>query len=194
MKNAIRLVTFFAFLGLLLASVLWAQQGGTQPQASETQGTAGTNPQAGTAKPACCAAMAPAAAHGQAGGPAAKSEHHGAEHGATQHQAGKMGHCPQMQGMHEQKMADMKAMDARLDEKLAAMNAAKGDAKIDAMAAVITELASQRKAMQQKMASHHGERGHKMGHQGMKSEDDCPMMQMKHEGSHEPAKKESTTQ
>lgn len=193
MKNTIGLLSFLAVLSLVLALPLSAQQGGTQPQASETQMAQSANPTSDSAK-AIGSATEHAGHHGQASEAAAKPEHHGHDPGATQQQAGRMGHCQQMQGMHEQMTAEMKAMDARLDEKLTAMNAAKGDAKIDAMAAVITELASQRKAMQQMMAGHRGMRGHKMGQQGMKSEDGCAMMQMKHDGSHEPAKREGTNQ
>ena len=50
-------------------------------------------------------------------------------------------------------MGDMKAKDASLDQKVAAMNAATGAAKIEAMAAVINELVSQRKQMMAKMSS-----------------------------------------
>ena len=41
----------------------------------------------------------------------------------------------------------MEERDRRLNEKLAAMNEARGDAKVEAMAAVINELVSQRKEM-----------------------------------------------
>jgi len=61
--------------------------------------------------------------------------------------------CKQMMAMHNQMMADMKAMDASLDQKVAAMNAATGKAKVEAMAAVINEMASQRKQMMAKMTS-----------------------------------------
>jgi hypothetical protein len=47
----------------------------------------------------------------------------------------------------------MRAMDTRLDEKLAAMNAAKGDQKVEAMASVINELVSQRKEMRENFIS-----------------------------------------
>lgn len=47
----------------------------------------------------------------------------------------------------EEMMSQIKAMDARLDEMIAAMNAAKGNAKVDAMATVINELISQRKRL-----------------------------------------------
>ena len=60
-----------------------------------------------------------------------------------------------MQMMHEQMMAEMKAMDASLDLKVAAMNAAKGRAKVDATAAVINEMVSQHKQMMAKMMGMH---------------------------------------
>jgi hypothetical protein len=41
--------------------------------------------------------------------------------------------------------------DARLDSLVAAMNAAKGDRKVKAMAEVINELVAQRKAMREHM-------------------------------------------
>jgi hypothetical protein len=59
--------------------------------------------------------------------------------------------APAMATRCREMMADMKAMDARLDEKLAAVNAAQGEAKVDAMAAVLNELVSQRKTMHEKM-------------------------------------------
>jgi hypothetical protein len=54
-------------------------------------------------------------------------------------------------------MGDMSALDAKLDEKVAAMNAAQGDARIAAMAAVLNEMVEQRKTIHAKMR-------------------DCPMM------------------
>ena len=52
---------------------------------------------------------------------------------------------------HDEMMSRMKEMDARLDAKVAAMDEAKGDQKVEAMAAVIKELVSQRKSMQEHM-------------------------------------------
>lgn len=76
--------------------------------------------------------------------------------------SGKTGdQCKQMMAMHSQMMADMKAMDASLDQKVAAMNAAKGNAKVDAMAAVINEMATQRTQMMAKMS---GMQDHMMAH------------------------------
>jgi len=67
----------------------------------------------------------------------------------------------QMMAMHEKMMADMKASGAKMDLKVAAMNAATGAAKTDAIAAVINEMVSQQKEMMAKMASMHGQM---MGH------------------------------
>lgn len=50
-----------------------------------------------------------------------------------------------MAAHHAQMMAQMQASQARLDTMVEQMNAAEGAARIDAMAAVLTEMASQRK-------------------------------------------------
>ena len=92
--------------------------------------------------------------------------------------------CKQMMTMHNQMMADMKAMDAGLDQKVAAMNAAKGNVKVDAMAAVINEMATHRKQMMAKasnmrdqMMAHMGEHMAQPGGTGMgQSMAQCPMM------------------
>ena len=59
----------------------------------------------------------------------------------------------EMMKMHEQMMAQMKAADAKLDELVKAMNAATGDAKISAIAQVVTELAGQQKTMHEHMGT-----------------------------------------
>ena len=82
-------------------------------------------------------------------------------------QGGMMGGNPQMMAMHEKMMADMKAMDATLDMKVAAMNAAKGSAKVDATAAVVNEMVTHHKQMMAKMMTM---QGHMMN--GMKGMDD----------------------
>jgi hypothetical protein len=73
---------------------------------------------------------------------------------------------------HDERMSKMKEMDARLDEKVAAMDAAKGDQKVEAMAAVIKEMVSQRKIMQEHMMKMREMRKGKDGHmqRGMKRE------------------------
>ena len=66
---------------------------------------------------------------------------------------------------HDEMMSRMKEMDARLDAKVAAMDAAKGDQKVEAMAAVIKEMVSQRKEMQEHMMkTHEMGKGHMMEH------------------------------
>lgn len=47
--------------------------------------------------------------------------------------------------LHADMRARMRAHDARLDELVAAMNAASGEAKVDAIAAVVNELVEQRR-------------------------------------------------
>lgn len=76
---------------------------------------------------------------------------------AEDHHKMMMEKCKEMQAKREKVMADMKAMDERLDAKITAMNAAKGDEKIAAMAAVLDEMVAQRKEMREKMGElHHG--------------------------------------
>jgi hypothetical protein len=92
--------------------------------------------------------------------------------------------CKDMMAMHNQMAADMKAMDAKLDLKVAAMDAAGGNSKVDAMATVINEMVSQRKemmanmmSMQNKMMAHMGEHMGQSGGQAMRqSMALCPMM------------------
>jgi len=75
---------------------------------------------------------------------------------------------------HEQLQQELSAMDKKLDDKVAAMNAAKGDEKVAAMSEVINELASQRKQMVDMFRMYHikmsekmkGKRGGGMMHKG----------------------------
>lgn len=100
--------------------------------------------------------------------------------------------CQQMMAMHNQMMADRKTMDATLDQKVAAMNAAKGGARVDAMAAVINEMATQRKqmmaemsSMPDKMMAHMGEHMAQSGGTSMsQSMAQCPMMKGKMDMTH----------
>jgi hypothetical protein len=71
---------------------------------------------------------------------------------------------PGMMKMHEQMMAEMRAADARLDALVKEMNAASGDAKVTAIAAVVNELAAQHKSMHERMGQMHQEM---MGGRGM---------------------------
>ena len=70
-----------------------------------------------------------------------------------------------MAKMHQQMMSDMKAADARLDQLVQQMNSASGDAKVNATAAVVTELVRQQKAMHEEMGKMHE---HMMGSMMMK--------------------------
>ena len=60
-----------------------------------------------------------------------------------------------MMKMHAQMMAEMKAADSRLDALVKDMNAASGDAKVSAVAAVVTELVRQQKSMHERMGQMH---------------------------------------
>ena len=60
-----------------------------------------------------------------------------------------------MMAKHQEMMAEMESMDAKLDSLVAAMNAATGDDKVNAMAAVLDELVKQRGAMREKMQQKH---------------------------------------
>ena len=54
---------------------------------------------------------------------------------------------PERLQARQQMMEQMKASDARLDELVVAMNQAQGEAKVDAIAAVLNELVAQRREM-----------------------------------------------
>jgi hypothetical protein len=85
-----------------------------------------------------------------------------------------------MMARHKEMMAKMDAMDSRLDDMVKKMNAEKGSKKVDAAAAVISELVAQRKEMRQQMMTMAPEMmKHMMGHmrmEMMKGMMDCPMM------------------
>jgi hypothetical protein len=85
-----------------------------------------------------------------------------AQQAAPQPQSG----MAEMTKMHEQMMAEMKAGDAKLDALVNEMNAASGDAKVNATAAVVTELVRQQKSMHAHMGQMHQQmmgRGMMMG-------------------------------
>lgn len=74
---------------------------------------------------------------------------------------------------HDEMISRMKEMDTQLDTKVAAMDAATGDQKVEAMAAVIKEMVSQKKEMQAHMMPRHDMmEGHmtKQACPGMKNE------------------------
>ncbi len=69
-----------------------------------------------------------------------------------------------MMKMHQQMMAEMKAADSKLDTLVKEMNAASGEAKVNAVAAVVTELVRQQKSMHERMGQMHEQM---MGGRGM---------------------------
>ncbi|NNE46296.1 MAG: hypothetical protein HKN37_06520 [Rhodothermales bacterium] len=85
-----------------------------------------------------------------------------------------------MMAMHQKMHAKMKAMDEKLDALVAEMDAAGSRKKTDAVAAVVAELVSQRKAMHAMMMKMQPQMMEHMRTgmmEGMKqSMGDCPMM------------------
>jgi membrane-bound ClpP family serine protease len=69
-----------------------------------------------------------------------------------------------MMKMHEQMMAEMKGNRARLDALVQQMNTASGNAKVDAIAVVVTELVRQQNTMHERMGQMHE---HMMSGRGM---------------------------
>ncbi len=125
--------------------------------------------------------------------PAGTSGSSGAQTGkpdgsAQEGHEGMMQKCKEMKAAHEKFAADLKAMDAKLEEKLAAMNTAKGDQKVTAMGEVINELVSQRKEIHSRMTAMHGcgmcpmmQQHAGEGRQGGMAMG-CPMMKQMHQG------------
>ena len=60
-----------------------------------------------------------------------------------------------MMKMHQQMMSEMKANRATLDALVQEMNSASDNAKVDAIAAVVTELVRQQNTMQDRMGQMH---------------------------------------
>jgi hypothetical protein len=73
-----------------------------------------------------------------------------------------------MMARHREMMARMEAMDAKLDGLVKEMESASGSRKVDAVAAVVSELVRQRKEMREHMTAMSPEMMH-----------DCPMMKHK---------------
>lgn len=100
--------------------------------------------------------------------------------------------CTAMMARRHARMDEMKAMDARLESLVKVMNEATGDRKVDATAAVVTELVAQRKVMRDAMESMQPQMmGHMMKHMQMGTDKDaaarmagCPMMNAGAQKSH----------
>jgi hypothetical protein len=82
---------------------------------------------------------------------------------APQAQAQTQASMAEMMKMHEQMMAEMKASEAKLEALVKDMNAAAGEARLNALAAVVNELVRQNRAMHEHMDHMH----HMMGGHGM---------------------------
>lgn len=103
------------------------------------------------------AQTAPPASTPQAQGQQSHEAHHPAQATPKVSQAQET----EMTGMQQKMMADMKAMDAELDALVTKMNAAKGDARVEAMAEVLTTLVQERSTMRDRMMNM---QTHTMGH------------------------------
>lgn len=97
--------------------------------------------------------------------------------------AAMMEKCQEMGKKHEAMQQKMAERDARLQERVEAMNAATGEEKVDAIAAVINELIEQRQAMHDMMMKMGPDMmRHMMEHMHPDMTDEmmekCPMMRM----------------
>jgi hypothetical protein len=113
-----------------------------------------------------------------AGTPASpQHDHHQAQPAPSNDMSAK---CQAMMAEHQKTIAEMKAAEARLDGLVAKMTAATGQAKVDATAAVVEDLAAYRKASQQMMKMQENMMAHMMEHMqaGGASMGMCPMMKM----------------
>jgi hypothetical protein len=134
-----------------------------------------------------------------------KGGEHAKGHGVDDGHHAMMAKCMEMNKENEKTVAQIKAMDDRLDEKLAVMKSAQGDQKLAAMEAVISELVSQRKEMRDKMGEMHhqkamcgmcgmmGKMDHgKMGAGGMAGmSGKCPMMKKDPGSDAKPSREEA---
>jgi len=98
--------------------------------------------------------------------------------------------CQTAMARHDQMMKETQTMDARLQEQVKAMQAAQGQAKVDAIARIVTTIAEQRSQIHQRMMTMHEETmSHMMSHMGQSAAmmQQCPMMQhmMKGESQHQ---------
>jgi hypothetical protein len=88
--------------------------------------------------------------------------------------------CQEMMTMRQSMRAEQASADAKLNELVAKMNAASGETKVDAIAAVVSEMVAQRQVRHEKMAEMQGKMEAAMAN--------CPMMR-KGPGAPEPKKK-----
>src|SRR3990172_4868081 len=91
--------------------------------------------------------------------------------------------CQAMMAAREEMMSEMRSAEAKLDELIAEMNAAQGDAKVQALASVVTEMVEQgKKTMSNMMSMQPSMMQHMMQHmrkgmmEGNEQAMECPMM------------------
>jgi vacuolar-type H+-ATPase subunit I/STV1 len=90
-----------------------------------------------------------------------------------------MERCKAMMERRQQMLAEMKAMDTELDKLVAEMNSAPESKKADAVAAVVSKMVEQRKAMHEKMQEMQMRMTQHMTEHmqaGKESMSQCPMM------------------
>lgn len=161
MKTAVTFLIFAAFLAMPYG--LLAQQEKTQAPAAQTPSS--QQPAAEKEAPVKETPFARTPAPQQQ--PVAENQEQKKEAPSS----GMMG-CESMMKHHENMRAErsemMMELDARLDRKVAAMNAARGKRKIEAMAAVINEMVAQRKEMREQMMMMRSEKWmeHRKEHKG----------------------------
>lgn len=121
--------------------------------------------------------------HEPAGSSAGKTEVKPAPEGAKAHGMHGKHPCKEMMAKHDTMVEQMKAMDARLEEKLAAVKAGKStEEKVAALEAALVEMSAQRRQIHGLMGDRHhagmkcgGMKGGGMRH-GKRGGMKCPMM------------------
>jgi len=104
-----------------------------------------------------------------------------ARQSATQSTSDMATKCEAMMAGRQKMMADMKAADQHLNELVAKMDQASGQAKVDAVAAIVSAMVAQRQEMHARMAQMHQQGMRHMGEHmqaGATSMAMCPMMKM----------------
>lgn len=113
----------------------------------------------------------------------APAESHGQQHTQMKEGSQMMDDCHAVMADRERMMSEMRSADVKLDELIAAMNAAQGDAKVQALARVVTEMTEQRKktmsnmmSMQPRMMQHMMQHMRQGMMEGNEQAMECPMM------------------
>lgn len=122
----------------------------------------------------------------------AQPQEHRHEHAQPEEAQPLSQRCAAMSEMHQKMMDRMGQADMRLSDLADRMNEASGEAKVEAMAALLNEIVAQRKSMHAHMSTMHERMmGHMMEHMAASMPDDerramheamkdCPMMKAMH--------------